>query len=220
MSILNKCWSVVTLFMLGVVLAVPSAHALPVNPDPSTFGADNGARLFRTLGSSLSVEFFDGGYAFGSAFGFYYNSTPSSLFTIFGPDDQDTSGGLSQVATIDFVNGVVYDYDESLANGSTVVETVFAPQNDLISFFFLVSNTLLFGDNNLNAGGADLSAVFPELMGGGYLIGFENPVTSAPLSYHYISGIEAVPEPSTIFLTIIGLLGLSFGKWRKGEACR
>lgn len=221
MPLWKKTLGASMLLVLAMLFASPS-RALPLNPDPATFAPDNAARYFRAVGTGISVEFFDAGYSFGSAFGFYYRSAPSSLVTIFGPDDQDLTGGLSQVATIDFTNGVVYDFDQSVATGSLVIESSFTPTDDSIGFFYylFLPGVALFSDSDLNPAGIDLVSAFPQHVGAGYLFGFENPATSAPLSYHYISGIAAVPEPATSFLLTVGLLGVAWasgrGRRRKG----
>lgn len=199
-----------------VVLILPgNGRATIVNPYPSFFADDDGTELFMPSSTVLSVEGYDyaGSLGFPSSFGFFYNSAPLDPIVIFGAEDQ----GLSQVAQIDFANGVVYDLD----NSGSVQSTFAAVKGRSIGFF------LFFDDNNpstpvpplflttITTGGFDVAGTFPYLNNpANYGIIFELP-NGTPLSLHLVGGVTPVSEPATLLLLGSGFAGLAlYGRKR------
>lgn len=197
---------------LAVTLVAASASATITNPNPGDFADDNGSSLFSPLNPVLAAEIFDF-FPLGSTFGFYFEgadvTNPANLITIFDPGD--ASGNL---ANIDFATGQVFDVDLA------AVQSVFAGSGN-IGLFLSIPEILpqpLFSQAFLNPFG-DVMAAFQSLSNPNeYLIGFEAPFGEGPvLSFHFLSGITAVPEPSTLLLMGVGLLGLRIARARRRE---
>lgn len=181
------------------------AHADTIIGSPG----DDGTILFIPSQPVFTVELFDAGMGnYPSAFGFYYQSDPSSLIAIFGTEDQDPdpngANSIQQVAQIDFSSGHVYDVDDNNA-----IQSTFTPGLSPVGFFYGLDLSsigggaiLLFTDPSLN-GGIDAAATFPT-GSGPYIIGFE--YLNQPVSYEIISGVSPVPIPSTLLLLCSGLI--------------
>jgi hypothetical protein len=190
-------------------------------PSPvAGFDADDGTELWLPNEAVVAVEGLDffGGFPadFASTFGFYRSSDPSTLITIFGSDDQDTSGAGSdpQLATIDFLNGEVIDVDD------LVVESVFAPAMEPIGFFLNIldlttSDELTLHTQptlNLSIGGADAFGSFrnttdPDV----YLLGAEFDAASLLLRVDLVDGINPIPEPAAALAFATGLVVVAVG---------
>ncbi|KPK36926.1 MAG: hypothetical protein AMK70_00625 [Nitrospira bacterium SG8_35_1] len=206
--------------------------ALILNPDPSTYGADDGTEIFMPAQQFLGIEIIDvlGGLPGLSTFGFFFEGSDvndiSNRYTIFDTYDQDTNPadapGL-QVAIIDFASRNVFDADDQnfLINPLLSVQDTFNGSGN-IGFFLDVNISdgafTLFSVPELNNGGKDSMATFPVLSSPqDYLLGFEEPVTGTFLGFNLMNGItpSPVPEPGTIILMGTGLLGLFSLRRRK-----
>jgi hypothetical protein len=210
---MSKCmnWDHVVAF-LAVTFVAASANATIVNPNPVDFAADDGSSLFSPLDPVLSVEVFDF-FPLGSTFGFYFEgadvTNPANLITIFDPGD-----ATGDLANIDFAAGQVVDVDVP------AIQSVFAGSGN-IGFFLSIPDILpqpLFSQASLNPFG-DVAATFRSLLDPtDYIIGFEAPFEGPVLSFHFLSGIDStIPEPSTLLLIGVGLLGLRATRARRRE---
>lgn len=193
-----------------------SVHAIELpNPSPTEYGNDDGSTVFTPSNPITSVRGFD---LFGlSDFGFFFTSNPGNLIPIFTNDDV----GVNQLALIDFTNGAVIDFDQTLANnGVPAIRSVFAPQPGSIGFYVLNPNIPfpLSTLPSMNPAGLDLAVSFPSLtVPDFYLLGFGVPEDDSflPLSYNVAIGLSAVPEPSSMLLLGIGVCGVAYVRRRK-----
>lgn len=210
---------------LGVValmfgLTGGAAWAVPVNPDPTTWGADTGTIAFSHENLSLAVE----QASISSAslpifFGFYFDGTAgagtggdglANAGIVFDPGDVPGSQAL-----IDFTAGKVFDLD-LVAEQSTF--TTNPPGTGNIGFFISVlfpgqaTFTTLYTDPALN-GGFDLAATFPALaVPTTYLVAFDVPSGSDTFTFAYsvmLTNIRTVPEPATMALVALSVLLLA-----------
>lgn len=185
------------------------AQALIINPDPTTFAADDGTQYFTPAAGLIGIEVLDlfGGLGAGSTFGFYFKSAPSAPIVIFDSLDQT----VTQVAGIDFTSGIVLDVD------SSSVQSTFSGSGPI--GFFLGINPLIPGggfgittDPLLNPAGLDLAATFPLISSpSGYLLGFELPIRGrfVTIGLDLVSGIQPyrkVPEAPALMLMLSAIL--------------
>ena len=211
---------VITSFLFASLCCSANAFAtIYPNPDPTIYGNDiDGTGYFIPSGGSIALEFFDlteQTVAVGSTFGFYFQSDPLAPITIF-----DSTDLVGDTAIIDYINGVVYDFDD----GNTV-QSLFTPATENIGFFISLDNSFgfpsLYTDPLLN-NDYDVAGVFPILGSSeSYAFTFMLPDVTAPLQAtplvgEIVTGINPVPEPSTIILLGSGLLGV-LGLKRKRE---
>lgn len=195
-------------------LSSGSANATIVNPDPSTWGNDNGSETFSPAMFSSSVELYDilGALGAGTTFGFYFVDNPGNLITVFDPADQTTPGNV-QSATINFGTGIVRDIDAGFT-----LQDLFPVSTSDIGFFLSIETLsgidTFYTQHVLNTSLSDFSATFPSLIDANqYLIGFENRNT---LYFGLVNGVTStVPEPGTIALFAAGAMGGWFYVRRK-----
>lgn len=191
-----------TLVATVCTFLAPSSEAVPMNPDPGTFAADNGAELFEPA-SFISLKSIDFGELFAgvSEFGFFYDGFPGSRVTLFDAGDPLAAG--VQVASADFIGGSVTDVDTAVA------ETAFAVAPLPIGFYYTILGMTYYSVSSLNAGGEDLVGVFPTLDGTAHLIGFSAPGSSDGIAFMLNSGLTplAAPEPGMLALLLAGIGG-------------
>jgi hypothetical protein len=186
-----------------------SVSATIVNPNPVMWGNDNGSETFSPGLFAGTVELYDilGGLGAGTTFGFYFIDNPGDLITVFDPADQTMSGNV-QSATINFGTGVVRDADAGFS-----LQDLFPVSTSDIGFFLSIETLAgidtIYTEHVLNPLLLDLSATFPSWTDPDqYLIGFEN---SSTLYFGLVNGVtSAVPEPSTLVLFAVGVIG---GGW-------
>ena len=190
-------WSVVTAFFLLTVAAPATATLIPIPPG---FLPDNGATIFSHEDLVLTLEQFELPAVVGfSSFGFFFESNPGTLITVFDATDQAPP---DQTAAIDFTLSKVFDTDAG------VLQTDFAgagPGN--IGFYLTLGGLTLHSLPSLNPGGIDPVATFPKIGNPSiYIIGFENPAEPGQvLALEIGVGLRKVPEPSTTLLFGLGL---------------
>lgn len=194
------------MIVLGAVLSVALLVSGPAVAGPyAGYGDDDGSELFVPSPPLFSVEFGDiteSNPDLFSGFGFFFESDPLTNILLFDPTD-----AIGNIATADFNLGVVLDVD----GGS--VQDVFTPiWGDNIGFWYTIldgGETTFYTVAAMN-GGTDFAQTYPILPPGedAYLIEFTVPGGSS-LSLHYVSGIAAVPEPTTMLLLGSGLIGLA-----------
>jgi hypothetical protein len=193
-----------------------SAEATIINPDPTTWGADDGAELFTPRTNVWSFEYYDSRSSnlFGSEFGFYFADDPTTLIPIFQFLDQGTLP-YSQRAYINFDYGIVRDQDDSS------IQNFFTPSSSDIGFYLsiptfnagsLVTTTTIYTESSRNAG-LDLAATFPKLANPStYMIGFEN-TDGTTLAFEKVNHL--IPEPPSLSLLLMGMIGAWFVKRSK-----
>ncbi len=197
---------------IGLIIFVGKASATPFpNPGLAGFGSDvDGTGIFSHSDVAWAAELFDLPPEDGT-FGFYFVDTPGGEI-IFDPTD--TVGDLALIAfDLNGVVGIVLDVD---ALPAIEIEDWFAASNSNIGFFFLPdpAATPLFSDPLLN-GGIDVMGAFPSLTNPNtYVLEFVSP-TSGLVALELVSGINPIPEPATIALLGIGLVGLAGGVARR-----
>ena len=203
-----RAWTTMISAVASVALFATSASAVPVgSPAPLPgFDPDAGWELFTPNNGVAVFEVSDVmGPASISEFSFYYASDPGTLVTIFAADDQLASGQ----GVIDFVGGTVFDID------SSTVQSVFTPSAGPIGFAFSFDTdpsgpggeTVIFSQATLNPGGTDLVGTY-GLTGNpqAALITLENSSAGEPFAIEFVSGIDPIPEPSSVVSFCAGLL--------------
>lgn len=184
--------------MTSTAFATPLPSLLP------GFKDDVGTDYFIPNDFSVGVELIDPLEPL-TSFGFFFMGNPGSTISIF--DSGDLSGGVaaSQVALIDFVNGIVYDMD--ISPGTPTPELTFAPTLADIGFYLVLGGTTIYSDPALN-GGIDLfsawqNEVDPTLWGLAFEgIGADGSKTLINVSL--VGGITSAPEPSVMLLVALG----------------
>ncbi|MDJ0864787.1 MAG: hypothetical protein QNK03_01680 [Myxococcota bacterium] len=199
------------IFLFAITLmafAGSTAQALPLEhyTPPSDFGADDGTELFVNEDWVASLEMRDIPAQLGqaSSFGFYFESDPSEIITIFEPGDDVTIGMTSQIAVIDFNNGRIYDWDDF------TIQSTFTPGTGPIAFVASFeeagSDVIYSTDASANPDGEDMAATYPWIgEEDKYLIGFE--VEGMPVMVDLVAGVvpyvaptPAMPEPGGFLL--------------------
>ena len=177
------------------------AAAGTANAVPTGYNPDTGLSYFSPSDEVLGFELFDA-LEPNSSFGFFFQGDTSSAVTIFDSTDPNTGIG-SQVAYIDFVQGMLWDVD----SGSTTPETFFVPQAQDIGFYMTVGSATIYSDPLLN-GGYDLFSAFSSMTENGkWLMQFDSIYPDGsiqPINLTLISGVN-VPEPSMIALMSLGV---------------
>jgi len=192
----------------ALVLFAPltNAGAAFINPDPATFHNDNGAKLFAHAFQTLSVQLSN---PLSATFGFYFAGNPGNKITIF--DATDSAAG--NIALIDFSVGAVGDVD------ANILQSVFTPSLANIGFFLTLGSTTLYSEAALNPLGLDVVGTFSQITQPlTYLLVFEVPNASGgvtTLAAQIVSPLLSVPEPSGLWLIVIGLLAF----WGAKRSC-
>jgi hypothetical protein len=226
-------------WFVAVILCVvaSAASALVItNPAPGDAGADiSGSGLFSPDDALVGVEISDLGVLLaggpfpagglgGAEFGFYLDSDPGSLITIFDSLDQDPdpggSGSVVQSALVNFLSGQVIDVDAGVVQSTFPVGTgvdigfYLTLSADFVSFFGLGFDTI-FSEAALNPSSEDMMAAFPLLAADGFLLvfGIEHPtdpdLDPLQVGVNLVANVSAstsVPAPGTFMLTAFGLL--------------
>lgn len=199
----------------GWATLYPLPDPLPPLPPGVTVGADiDGTGLFDPFNSVLNIEIFDFAEQitsgrFGTQFGFYYGSDPSTLIPIF-----DSGDNTFESASVNFGSGIITDPNDIFD------VLTFTPQAGSIGFYttapFVGTRFTQASEN----GGVDFSAAYPvfgTLPNGtplidAYLIGFTiTPGVISPL-YASVTGPltpSPIPLPGTFFLLLTGLAGVA-----------
>lgn len=196
---MKRAMRVFTVFFAAIILFAGTAGATIVNPNPAVWEDDQGASLFDPTGVSINIEVFDylGGLV-GTTFGFYFEGDSTNRVTVFGSEDQTTPSD-PQTALINFGTGFVWDADDS------VFQSFFSPSAANIGFFLTRVGTTLFSEPGLNPSDADIFAAFKSISSPHtYLLGFES-LAGNTVYFEVVSGVAAVPEPSTLVLLGSGL---------------
>lgn len=219
-------WAVVAL-LAG---ASPLAGAVVVNPDPTAFGPDiNGTGLF-SGGAPIIIQntnaLLDNAASPTRSFGglgFYFQSDPGTVFTLFGTADFPTAGppATFPAVVIDRSSGNIRDA-ASFASRSTFTDV----PGDNIGFVQLLDlgtglSPIEFSQTSLN-GGVDLFSAFPDLNVPAQFLGAFEDVNNPGGSFQtfFISAVEPfvtpppntpVPVPGTLSLSLLGLGPLVFG---------
>jgi hypothetical protein len=176
------------------------------NPDPTTWGNDDGSELWKPNELVFKASIYDylGSLGFPSVSGFYFEPFPNELIQIFGTEDQPPS----QNAAISFNDGIVVDLD------TNEVQSNFVDHGTNIGFFFgfqtdpNIVPVFFFTQSSLNGQFGDRVSTFPSLSDPNtYLLAFDWDGT--PIEMEVISGLTPVPEPSTWMLIGAGLIGLT-----------
>lgn len=201
-----------------VFLVFPlSAFAVPIlNPSPANYADDDGSTLFLPNGATFYFEAFDPLAMLGltSSFGFYRASDPSEMVTLF--DSADDTGGVTQIAAVNFDFGVVLDVD------SGVMEDSFTAGISEIGFFLEVDGHFtLYSEPDLN-GGTDHMASFRSLFDpSSYFLAFLVPDgppgvdESVYLTLTNGTPTAPIPAPSSTILMTLGLLMLATSRRRR-----
>jgi len=205
---------ILVLFLIIAFLSFAGrASADPIS-DYGPFGDDDGTELWIPndqvwsfaggIGSAFEPDEFAG-------FGFYYSTDPGTLITIFGPGEQDFDGSNPQTAVIDFIEGTVWDTDDS------VIESTFTNVPGTSIGFWLgldvgTGPVFVYTESSLNAG-FDILQTMPSLSDPNtYAIVFVIPeAAETTVITELVSGITPVPvpEPATILLLGSSLIGLA-----------
>lgn len=217
MNILSK-FGTLRAWLVGMVMAMStgaplSVQAVATNPDPTVFGSENGAMSFVFTSPVSALKGLDFGEAFAgsSEFGFFYTGAPDAPVRMFGADD--TVGAVLQQASADFSTGTVLDVDAGTAEGS------FLPAALDIAFYYKVAGVTYYSLPGLNAGGEDLTAVFPLLADpNAYLVVFNAPGDPNGLAFNVLANIQPVPEPGTMGLVALGVVVLGIALRRRARS--
>ncbi len=193
--------------MIAVFIFIGKASAVPfANPGFAGFGNDiDGSGIFSHSEISTVFQVLDLPGA-ESTFGFFFVDATGGV--IFDPTD-DTGDGAAIDFDVDGFTGIVVDLEDG------VVQDAFVASTSDIGFFFIPNpgGEILFSIPSLNPGG-DAMAAFPSLTDpDSFLLEFVSP-TGGLVSLELVEGItpetlSAVPEPATVALLGIGLVGLT-----------
>lgn len=192
------------------LLQSPTLKAAAINPDPTVWGANNGAEIFNPVGNFFfgqeQVDFAT--FFTETIFGFYYVGTdptnPSNRIDLWGPWAHDTNP--AQGVIVDYSTAGIYNLNTfALLSSFTVM-------SGPIGFFYefpLLNDYVLYSQANLNQGQSVFS-VFPLLSDPSiYLLGLQvNDSNGSPinLGYEIVGNLTSVPEPATIMLLLTGFL--------------
>jgi hypothetical protein len=212
-----------SLAISALVLAPAVTHALPFVGQPSPvagYAADDGTELWMPDDIVLSLEVYDvigDNQGWESSFGFYWASDPTTLVTVFGPDDQFAPGDTSgQQAQIDFVRGIVIDADQ------LVLESLIPAGAGPIGFFAHLrsasTDLTLYSQAALNTAiaGEDAFASWrSDTIPGQYLLGVEFGQQQLALRVDLVRNVSPIPEPKAALVFLFGLLVVGIAlRWR------
>lgn len=186
-------------FALALLTPLTNANAGFINPNPATLNNDDGTQLFAHASQTLSIQVSD---PLSGIFGFYFAGNAGNRITIF--DAADSAAG--NTALIDFSLGKVADVD------TNSLQSTFTPSMGNIGFFLTIGATTFYSEAAYNPLGLDLVGTFSEIAHPlAYLLAFEVPNASGVstmLAAQIVSPVRGVPEPSSTWLTVIGLLAI------------